>query len=240
MKQPSWCRAWRVIAPFSFVAWIGCGGEPAPVVPEGPTTSGFEAPRSSGMKVEGLMGVIPERKIHGTLEPKLPTFQRCFYEGSGEIELLAGAFEFYFRVGHDGRVEWVYPRSSTVGHRGTEQCLLREAARTRFPAPKGGDAAELAWGFELDPPEGVRPPVKWTEADLGQAASAAAQAVAQCGEGPFEVTVYVGPGGQAQGAGVASRSQHDDAVLDCVAQALRETAFPDPGSYPAKVSWTIP
>lgn len=236
---------WRVAARAAVLAAVvvGCGSEEAPVEePAASASSGFEQPPRRKMDVSGLMGVIPERKIHGTLEPKLPKFQRCFFHGAGDVEFIGGHFKFYFRVGLDGRVEWVSPRGSSVGHRGTEQCLLEEAARTRFPEPRGGGAAEFVWGFELDPVGGVRPPVDWEAERVAPVVSANAASIEACGAGGSEyvVTAYVAPGGQVLAAGAASDSHEADAHIDCLVEAVRSWQMPDPGSYAAKVSFRLP
>lgn len=217
----------------------GCGGEPEREAPRAAETSGQERAEPEPMEVEGLMGTIPERKIHATLEPKLGRFQRCFFHGAEEVELIGGDFEFYFRVGLDGRVEWVYPRRSTVGHRATEKCLLEEAARVRFPEPQGGGAAELAWGFGLDPAAG-RPPVAWEPSRVAEVvASEGPDVVDACGGGSFQVTVYVAPGGQVMAAGAAVDDPESAEHIDCVVEAVRGWSMPDPGSYAAKVSFEL-
>jgi hypothetical protein len=225
-------------------AAAACGGEPAPEPVQETTTSGAEQPESQGrgMQVSGLMGTIPERKIQGALEPRLPRFQQCFARGAGEVEFIAGAIEFYFRVGLDGRVEWVYPRASSIGHRATERCLLELAAATRFPEPKGGGAAEFAWGFEIDGPDGVRPPVAWDAPQVVPALEGAADALAACalGDQRFEVTAYVLPGGKVLAAGAAAPGNAAAAQIDCLVDAIQSVAMPDPGSYPAKVTFELP
>ena len=222
-------------------ALCACGSDPPPQepVPAATSSGGEQAPRR-GMEVSGLMGTIPERKIQATLEPKLPSFARCFARGAAEVEAIAGRMEFYFRVALDGRVEWVYPRASTVGHRATEQCLLDVAAAARFPEPKGGGAAELAWSFEIDP--NVRAPVAWDESHIAEPLAAGAAALSECGagQGELEVTLYVAPGGTVLGAGAAASSQDAAAKIDCALAAVRSWTFADPGSYPAKVTFRAP
>jgi hypothetical protein len=234
-----WATAPIVMLAIAAVAG-GCGGgsESGPAQPA--QSSGWEQPPPpEPMEVEGLMGTIPERKIHATLEPKLGRFQRCFFHGAEDVEFIGGDFEFYFRVGLDGRVEWVYPRSSTVGHRGTEECLLQEAARVRFPEPRGGGAAELAWGFGLDPAAG-RPPVDWEASRVAQLVASEGPGVTEaCGGGPFHVTAYVAPGGQVMAAGAAVDDADSAGRIDCVVEAVRGWSMPDPGSYAAKVSFDL-
>jgi hypothetical protein len=221
-----------------------CGGEQPAETAVPLQSSGAEAEeqRGGGMEITGTLGTIPERKVHAALEPKLGSFQRCFVQGAREVEFIGGRMEFYFRVAADGAVEWVYPRSSTVGHRATEQCLLAAAQSTRFPAPQGGTGAEVAWSFEIDPPEDVRAPVQWQAEDVQAVLSAQREALASCalGDGGLLVTAYVAPGGQLLGAGASASSREAADAIDCALSAIAAWPLPDPGSYAAKVSFAVP
>jgi hypothetical protein len=233
-------------APLAVVAALAaCGGaEPEPARPAPTPDTGGETttrPASGGMQVEGLLGTIPQRKIEETMQAKLPTLQRCMFDGSGDIEFLAGHFKFYFRVGLDGRVESVHARGSSIGHRDTERCLLERAKQTRFPAPKGGGPAEFVWGFELDEMDGVRPPVAWEQARVEREVSAQRASLEACelAGAHYVVTLYVAPGGKVLGAGAAADSQAAADKIDCVLAAIRQWKMPDPGSYAAKVSFEL-
>lgn len=224
---------------FGSFTLIACGGEaPPPEEPEPQQSVGFEAPKRGGMEVSGLMGTIPERKILATLEPKLPKFQRCFFDGSSEVEWIAGEIELYFHVNLAGEVVWVYPRKSTIGHRATEQCILAEAKRSKFPEPKGGDAAEIAWGFAFDS-AAPRAPVEWGASDIATALGEHTDVASTCGGGPFHVTAYVAPGGQVIGAGAAIDSETSAEQIDCVVDSVKSWTMPDPGSFAAKVSFEL-
>jgi hypothetical protein len=192
------------------------------------------------MQVSGLMGTIPERKILATLEPKLPSLQRCFEQGAEEVGVIAGRMEFYFRVALDGHVEWVYPRASTVGHRKTEQCLLEIAQHARFPGPKGGGAAELAWSFEMDGSDSVRPPVEWEPQLVEPVVRAQRAALEACAAPGVVVTAYVAPGGQVMAAGASAATREAASQIDCVVAAVQTWTMPDPGSYAAKVTFSLP
>jgi hypothetical protein len=205
-------------------------------------TSGAEfTPPRAGMQVSGLMGTIPQRKILATLEPKLPAFARCFARGAAEVAPIAGSMELYFRVALDGHVEWVYPRTSNVGHRATERCVLDAAAAARFPGPKGGGAAELAWSFEMEAGD-VRPPVEWDAANVVVAAEQSREVLDACGVTPGDatLTLYVAPGGTVVGAGGAARTREAAERLDCLIDAARIWILPDPGEHLAKVSFPAP
>jgi hypothetical protein len=238
------CAAWVLISMLGAVA-CGGGAEPEPeAAPEPAATSGSEAtvgPPRQGMQVEGILGTIPQRKIEDTMQGKLPALQRCFFEGMGQVEFLSGHIKFYFRVGLDGRVEYVHPRGSSIGHRATELCLLEVARKTRFPQPKGGGPAEFVWGFELEGAGGVRAPVEWDEAKLAKPIEEQRSSVDACGvDGAhYVVTLYVAPGGSVLAAGAAADSQPAADKIDCVLDAVKAWKLPDPGSYAAKVSFKL-
>jgi hypothetical protein len=222
---------------------MSCGSsepEPESVGQPRATTGAETAPRQK-MQVEGLMGTIPERKIQATLEPKLPSFARCFARGAADVEPIAGRMELYFRVALDGSVEWVYPRESSVGHRGTEQCVLDIARAVRFPGPKGGGAAELAWSFEMEAGD-VRAPVAWEASNVEPVIEASHEALSACGlaGGGAVLTLYVAPGGGVIAAGGAARTREAAEQLDCALSAIATWQLPDPGSYMAKVSFELP
>ena len=231
--------AWA-LALASALAGCGSSSEPEQQAPA-QQSSGAEmrAPHES-MQVTGLMGTISTHKIEMALEPKLPKFAQCFARAAQRVEQIAGGMKFYFRVGLDGRVEWVYPRESNVGDRATEQCLLEVARGTRFPEPQGGGAAEVTWSFEIDGSDDVRAPLAWEADKVSNAVAQNRDAVTSCGEGAFSITTYIAPGGQVLAAGAATDSQDAAGRIDCVVEAVKSWSMPDPGSYPAKVTFSAP
>jgi hypothetical protein len=230
-------------------AWIaglmlwGCGGAD-PATEAEPTavaaTSGGEQPRRArpDVEVSGTLGTIPQRAIDERFEMKQQAFLRCFFDGSENLEVLGGRIELYLRIANDGSVRRVIPRASTVGDRATERCLLGLAARMKFPAPQGGDEAEFAKAIEVDA-AAARPPVAWDASRVASALSQGGASITACGEGDFTVTAYVAPGGQVLAAGVAIADERGLDALDCVSDAVKGWTMPDPGSYPAKVTFAV-
>lgn len=203
------------------------------------TTSGSEAIRDAddGVAIEGLMGTISQMAVQRGIEPKMGRFLACFTQRYGQVELLGGHIEMAFRIHRDGTVRYVYPRASTIGDRETERCLLDTAASIQFSRPAGGEA-EFTYPLDLDPPEDVRPPLVWDATQVASQVESNASSVAQCGRG-FSVTVYVDRGGRVMAVGASTDDPDNAANLDCIASAVREWTMPDPGSYPAKVTFSL-
>ncbi len=226
---------------------VACGGGGDATKPAqghaAPATSGAEAPRGSQgpMQVGGLLGSIPRHAVEQTLNARIERFGRCFFARSEQLEVLGGRMTLKFRIATDGSVRWVLPARSSVGDRDTERCVLEKAATVRFPPPTGGEA-EASWSFEMEPDERIRPPasvhVSQFEALAVEHASGLRRA---CGGGPFEVTVYIAPGGQLLAAGVATDDPEQASALDCVITQVRQwESWPDPGSYVGKGSFRVP
>ncbi len=201
------------------------------------TTSGHEeheqAQRDDGVAIEGLMGTISTMAVERGIEPRMGRFLRCFSERYHAVEVLGGHIELAFRIKTDGTVRWVYPRASTIGDRATERCLVEQAAGIRFSRPQGGEA-EFAYPLELDPPEDVRPPSNWDATRVEEHVQSVS-----CGRGSYSVTMYIAPGGSVIAAGAAAGEQDSADNLDCVVDEVSGWDMPDPGSYPAKVTFAI-
>ncbi len=237
----------QTLASFGLTALVGlsllsaCGGDAEVEIAETETSSsGAEetsARRDDGVQIEGLMGSMDAEDVRYTMENKLGRFMRCFSRRYEDIEILGGHIHMGFRVDIEGNVLWVYPTESSIGDRETEKCLLETAAAIHFPRPRGGEA-EFGYPLHLDPPEDVRPPVQWEESAIASTVEANRRSLTSCGAG-YTVTVYVAPGGEVMAAGASTSEQTNADGLDCVTDAVSRWSMPDPGSYPAKVSFSL-
>jgi hypothetical protein len=232
------------ILSIALILSFGCGGaQTAPTaVPKAQDTSREEGEETEDeMEVAGIMGTIPTHLIQERLQPKLTSFQNCLAQRSQEVEFIAGRIELYFRVRLDGSVRAVFPRGSTVGDREAERCIVDIASRTRFPSPRGGGEAEFAWQFEVDPPQDIRQPVAWESERVATVVRDKAVSLNHCRKNAhYTVTAYVAPGGTVIAAGVAASASEGPDSLDCVVNEVHSWTMPDPGSYPAKVTFRIP
>jgi hypothetical protein len=227
------------------LAIAGCGGssstETTPT--ETHAISGREERREEalpeGASITGLMGTISARAVNETLEPRIPRFARCFADRSEEVAFLSGDITLSFRIHLDGTVAWVYPSATTIGDRETESCILDIARSTHFPPPHGGEA-EFTWGgFGVDAPSDVRLPLSWGADAVADTVEENRASVASCGRRGFRLTAYVAPGGRVLAVGGTAPDADALAALDCVVSAVRGWTMPDPGSYPAKVTFDI-
>jgi len=239
----------RIVLPMVVMFLLGgCGSDAASS--EGSTgsesSSGAEAEATErepedGLEVEGLLGHISEAAVDQGMERGMNAFLRCFSERYDAIDVLGGSVELFFRVKRDGSVRHVYLRESSVGDRVTERCLVAAAARLRFQEPTGGEA-EFAAPLRLDPPEDVRPPVEWSADRVAAAVrreGAATRAACGLDEPSLRVTAYVAPGGEVLAVGAAADGPDLEGALDCVATRVAGWNLPDPGSYPAKVTFGL-
>lgn len=236
-------RSWFITTVMVFV--VACGGaeeNEQQRVDDGAQTSGGSS-RGGGqdaLQVEGLMGTLSTMAINRGLEPRMPRFASCFTNRYEQVEMLGGRIQLSFRVATDGSVRWVYARASTVGDRETERCLLDVAGSTRFSEPQGGEA-EFNWPLALDPPEDVRPPFNWETDRIAEVLDAnGGEVLSSCRPGAsFIVTVYVAPGGAILTAGASTVDQQAADAIDCIVDAVKLWEMPDPGSYPAKVTFEL-
>jgi hypothetical protein len=229
----------------AYFVW-GCGGEETTCARTATPDYSYvkSEPKRGGMKVEGIMGTISTNRIQEIFELRLLRFERCFTEREAEIAFIGGHIEFYFRVALDGHVAWVKPKASTIGDRKTERCLTDIVKKTRFPEPRGGGEAEVAWGFEREPNPNVAQPVEVDSKSVRHVVNKNSGSIFACniGSSNIMITAYVAPGGTvvAAGASVSDRFEADETMLDCVTNAVVGWAMPDPGATSAKVRFRVP
>jgi hypothetical protein len=222
----------------------GCGGDkPAQVAAPVASSGGDERRREEdrdSFAVTGIHGTLSQDEVKKALEPRMLKFARCIQKRSGDIEWLAGGVKLEFHVKVDGSVARAYPRDSSLGDRVTERCVVEVAEATRFPAPHGGEA-DFAWSFEMPLDSSIREPVSLPDDVLASAlGEQSAALVSSCGEGSYGVTAYVDPEGKVVAAGASAADEASAQKLDCVAAAVESFTFASPGSYAAKIRFSVP
>jgi hypothetical protein len=234
-----------ISAAFSFI--LACGGSPTPVesAHDGDTPAPTQqAASGGGPQVSQELGSIDQRQVEVAFDHLQGKIQSCFKAGLGRIEYLDGDVSVFLRVGQDGRVKYGYFEDSTVGDRDTEKCLLDVLSAADWPKPQGGEA-EVRNKFGFDAPGDVRAPTDWNGDRIAEALGKAQGDIAKCKagvSGAFKGAAYIQPDGKkgkVQAVGLASPSKDGVDKIDCLIGVVQSLKVPSPGSYAAKVSFSL-
>jgi hypothetical protein len=234
----------RLSRMFGLAVLAGCASAPPPpvLVAPAPPPPPTVRPRMAATAELGQIDDAATNKMFVTLRPAL---MQCYSSGRERLEFLQGDVKFYFRVRADGTTRWAFLEQSTLGDRYTEKCMLSVVLGARWPLPEDGEA-EVHQGLGFDAPTGVRPPADWSAEHVMKAIDKASHGVAQCKQhasGSFSMTAYVhsqkGGIGKVLAAGAAAPTKEGDADIDCLVGVVEKMKVPSPGSYAAKVSFSL-
>jgi hypothetical protein len=240
-------RAVRLLASWA-LACTACAGKPPVVEPDPGSGGGHEeaAPNLAAQPmIESEVGTLDKGAIKEAFAAAEPEVEKCVQQGRRERQaLLGGAIDLFLRIGTDGEVRWAYLSSSTLGDHLSEKCIVDAMRARSWPKPYGGKEGQTTQQLELGEPD-ARPPVPWTEADLGAGYRRVASSLHECkrraGTGSLQVTFYVEPSadgreGRAKNAGVAVSDEKGAAAIDCAVKTVLKARYPSPGSYTAKAT----
>jgi hypothetical protein len=199
-----------------------------------------DEPNQLGVSAE--IGGLSEEKVDKTFQRALPDFQKCLDDGSKRVEFLGGSVSFFLKIDARGKVDHAHLEKSTMGDRDTEKCLLDSLKGKRWPKPVGGLHGLARKSFDFDPPNDVRAPTSWDGDRVSDAVSRLSKQVSACkksDKGAFEATVYVATDGSVLAAGVTPPDEAGESDVDCLVAALKNASLPSPGSWPAKVTFSL-
>lgn len=221
---------------------VACGGhEPPPRPPEVAHVEPPKAPKPA-LRMNSELGTVDPAAVKQVFHKLNDKFADCQKQATARVELIAGSVKFFLRIGPEGVAKWAYLEESDVGDHAAERCLLDALMMARWPQPEGGGDAEAHYGMEL-PLMSRRPPNDWDSDKVSKALDKRASAIDKCKAGAsatFHATMYVGPGGKVLAAGVIAAGKDTDDQVDCLAGVLEKLkGLPSPGSWPAKVSFSL-
>ncbi|MEI9939344.1 MAG: AgmX/PglI C-terminal domain-containing protein [Pseudomonadota bacterium] len=230
-----------VCAGVAIASCPACGGsEPAPQSPAPTVEAHDDAP--SGVSTSAEIGGLNEEKVDKTFQRALSDFQRCLDDGAKRVEFLGGSVSFFLKIDAEGKVDHAHLEKSTIGDRETEKCMLASLRNKTWPKPVGGLHGLARKSFDFDPPNDVRAPTSWDGEHVSDAVGKLSRKVSACkkGErGAFEATMYVGTDGSVLSAGVTPPNEAGESDVDCLVSALKAATLPSPGSWPAKVTFSL-
>jgi hypothetical protein len=235
----------------ALVASLGipaCGGkdEAKAPVPDAPAATAT-APKKKGLpQVQQELGSIDQKAVEKTFAKLKGPLDTCHAQGRDRVEYLSGDVKVFLRIDGGGKVRWSYFEDSSLGDRDTEMCILSVFAGAQWPKPEGGEA-EVRHGFGWGP-GGERAPTAWGPEKVAKAVASAKDTQKELDRckagvsGGFHVTAYVEPNGKTgkfQGIGVVPPNKEGAEKVDCIVHALRGLELPSPGSYAAKVTFSL-
>jgi hypothetical protein len=194
------------------------------------------------MSASAEIGALDQAKVDSTFRGAMGDLQSCLAAGAQRNELEGGDIAFFVKIGSTGRIVHAHAEHSTIGDRETEKCMLKALAHRTWPEPQGGDVGLARNSVSFDMPNDVRPPTSWDSDRVASALQSVSSKIASCKNGThgdFNATVYVDPDGAAVSAGIASSDESGESAADCLVDVLKSTKYPSPGSWPAKVSFSL-
>ena len=221
-----------------------CGGS-APtskMADEAPETDASDGERKSGIRMSSELGGLNEAKVNETFESSIRELQGCLSRGANRIEFLGGAVSFFLEVDEAGQVSQAYLEQSSLGDRKTEKCMLGALKTKSWPKPVGGKVGHARKSFDFDPPNDVRPPTEWGSENVEKALAEKASAIDECKDGSrgtFTATMYVDTEGNPIAVGVTPPDADGERAVDCLVDVLKQSQYPSPGSWPAKVTFSL-
>lgn len=225
------------------LAVVACGGgtPEAKPVEAAPTATETAAPVPV---VHQELGSIDDKAVSNTFQDLSMQFESCQKAALKRLPYFSGTVKFFLRVGEDGKTKWDYVEASTLGDLDAERCMLDAIEAAQWPKPIGGDAT-VERDLTFDPGD-ARQPADWdpdkVAATLGKNKKELGKCVSAAPNAKFNVTAYVAPhgkGGKVVAAGVATSSKEGAAQTTCIVDALKKLKMPSPGSYPAKVAFSL-
>jgi len=222
---------------------VGCGKKPEPEVPDAEEQVVVDHDEGPQMGVMGEMGGMNQAQVERVFKKASSSLAACMTDGSSRIEFLGGTISFYLLIDQSGAVAHSHVKQTTLGDRETEKCMLDVLQAQTWPKPVGGEKGKAEYdNIIFDPPSDVRPPVEWDASDIQQGLDDLEEDISTCKDGvrgSFMATMYVGTDGKPLGVGMAPPGEEGGDAIDCLVDVLMSGTYPSPGSWPAKVSFTL-
>lgn len=237
----------RTLFPFALLSVVlsgyGCGGDtPQPKAPVAENGSDNDHRDPAPLEVSAEIGALDADKVTKVFESSMRDLQGCLRAGAKRVEFIGGGVAFFIKVDQNGRVSHAHLERTSLGDRETERCMLDVLRGRDWPAPVGGKTGLARNSFDFDPPNDVRPAEQWSSDKVEETISSVGSQIAKCKQGAggsYEVTMYVTTQGSPLSVGIAPPDERGEAASDCLVQVLKSASYPKPGSWPAKVSFSL-
>lgn len=238
------CIAWgAALGSLCVLTLTGCGGgdEKRPKTADEAIIEETPEEPGSGMSMSSEIGGLNQEAVDQVFAKASSDLRRCLGDGAERVEFLGGDVEFVVKIGSDGRVSHAHLEVSTIGDRTTEVCMLNALKRRSWPKPIGGETGIAQKPFSFDMINDVRPPTDWSADSIEEALGELGPKLDECksGGGSFSITMYVDTDGSVMSAGIAHAEDSGESAADCILDVVKTASYPSPGSWPAKVTFSL-
>ncbi len=228
---------------FGSALLVACGGgetnpKTAVDVPGARDDEGDSAP----LDVTAEIGALDQDKVDQVFSASIKGLQGCLNQGARRVEFIGGAVAFFVKVDTSGQLVHAHVEQSTLGDRETEKCMLGVLRAKSWPAAVGGEVGYARKSFDFDPPNDVRPPTEWESDRVSESLDDKSALIAECkngASGSFTATMYVSTEGEPLAVGITPPDESGEASVDCLVEIVKSTTYPKPGSWPAKVTFSL-
>ena len=232
-----------VLGGLCILTLTACGGgdEKRPKSADQPVIEETPEQESSGVSMSSEIGGLNQEAVDQVFAKASSDLRRCLGDGAERVEFLGGDVEFLVKIGSDGRVSHAHLEASTLGDRKTEVCMIDALKRRSWPKPVGGETGIAQKPFSFDMPNDVRPPTDWSADSIEEALGELGPKLDECksGGGSFSITMYVDTDGSVMSAGIAHADDGGESAADCILDVVKTASYPSPGSWPAKVTFSL-
>lgn len=163
--------------------------------------------------------------------------QACIAGGLGRVKALGGSATLKLRIKRDGKARWAFMKSTSLGDRETEKCLLGAVREKTWPEPLGGEGiAEKSFELEAQPA-----PIALDEKRSKLTLAQIRKDHWKCRKsvrGVFTATVYVRTNGHVISVGITPPNEKGEDAADCMAEMIKKMKFV-PGRKTGKLSFTM-
>jgi hypothetical protein len=197
-----------------------------------------EKREAESASTESEIGGMNEEAMDRAFQSLGSAVQECIAAGTGRIKGLGGAVTIALRVARDGTAKWAYIKTSTLGDRETEKCLLDAVRAKTWPKPVGGDGlAEKS--FEL---AAEKEPIAIEEEREKKPLALVRKEAFKCRKGvrgTFTATVYVRTSGAVLTTSVTPPNEKGEDAADCMVEIIKKVKFIPGGNRTGKFSFEL-
>lgn len=214
---------WPLVGAALIAAVTGCAAA-APPAAQAPEPAPEVAIDRGPSFYEGDIGGMSQEAVEDTFRTMQRSIERCLGDGTSRVEALGGSLTISMRVNRAGMVKWAHAKSSTLGDRRTETCILDLVRAKQWPKPLSGEGlAEKTLDVEPGTPATLLEGKK-----VGPSAGVAKAKTQSCRKGihgTFVATAYVTRTGEVVSAGVATPNENAETAADCIVDQIQHIRF---------------